>query len=78
MKNRPHDAAVVELLKADPEFANEYLAAALEADEPGGQPALLAALRHVAEAQGMAAVAERAGIPRESLYRALGPKGNPP
>ena len=25
----------------------------------------------------MAAVAERAGIPRESLYRALGPKGNP-
>ena len=77
--SRPHDAAVVELLKADPDFANEYLAAALdEADEPGGQAALLAALRHVAEAQGMAAVAERAGIPRESLYRALGPKGNPP
>lgn len=76
--SRPHDAAVVELLKADPEFANEYLAAALEeAYEPGGQTALLAALRHVAEAQGMAAVAERAGIPRESLYRALGPKGNP-
>lgn len=76
--SRPHDAAVVELLKADPDFANEYLAAALEeADEPGGQTALLAALRHVAEAQGMAAVAERAGIPRESLYRALGPKGNP-
>lgn len=78
MKNRPHDAAVVELLKADPDFANEYLAAALdEADELGGQAALLAALRHVAEAQGMAAVAERAGIPRESLYRALGPRGNP-
>ena len=78
MKNRPHDAAVVELLKADPDFANEYLAAALEeADEPGGQPALLAALRHVAETQGLAAVAERAGIPSESLYRALGPKGNP-
>ena len=76
--SRAHDAAVVELLKADPDFANEYLAAALdEADEPGGQTALLAALRHVAEAQGMAAVAERAGIPRESLYRALGPKGNP-
>lgn len=76
--SRSHDAAVVELLKADPEFANEYLAAALqEADQPGGQAALLAALRHVAEAQGMAAVAERAGIPRESLYRALSPKGNP-
>ena len=76
--SRPHDAAVVEMLKADPEFANEYLAAALdEAGEPGGQAALLAALRHVAEAQGMAAVAERAGMPRESLYRALSPKGNP-
>jgi probable addiction module antidote protein len=25
----------------------------------------------------MAAVAERAGMPRESLYRALSPRGNP-
>lgn len=66
--SRTHDAAVVELLRADPGFADEYIAAALaEADEPGGQAALLAALRHVAEAQGMATVAERAGIPRESL-----------
>lgn len=38
---------------------------------------LLSALRHVAEAQGMAQVVERAGIQRESLYRALSPKGNP-
>ncbi|MBS0507271.1 MAG: putative addiction module antidote protein [Proteobacteria bacterium] len=76
--SRTHDEAVIELLRAEPDFANEYLAAALdEADEPGGQVALLAALRHVAEAQGMAAVAARAGMPRESLYRALGPKGNP-
>lgn len=76
--SRPHDAAVVDMLKADPEFADAYLAAALEeADQPGGQAALLAALRHIAEAQGMAAVAQRAGIPRESLYRALSPSGNP-
>lgn len=76
--SRPHDAAVVEMLKADPDFANEYLAAALdEAGQLGGQAALLAALRHVAEAQGMAAVAERAGIPRESLYRMLSHRGNP-
>ncbi|MEX8498653.1 addiction module antidote protein [Leptothrix ochracea] len=76
--SRPHDEAVVELLKADPSFADEYLAAALdEAGEPGGHAALLAALRHIAEAQGMSAVAERAGIPRESLYRALSPRGNP-
>ena len=76
--SRPHDEAVVEMLKADPEFANEYLAVALDqADQPGGQQALLTALRHIAEAQGMSAVAERAGMPRESLYRALSPRGNP-
>jgi probable addiction module antidote protein len=76
--SRPHDAAVIELLKADPSFADDYLEAALdEAGEPGGHTALLAALRHVAEAQGMGAVAQRAGIPRESLYRALSPRGNP-
>ncbi|MBC7380164.1 MAG: putative addiction module antidote protein [Burkholderiaceae bacterium] len=76
--SRAHDAAVVEMLKVDPEFADAYLAAALdEVDQPGGQAALLAALRHVAEAQGMAAVAQRAGLPRESLYRALSPNGNP-
>lgn len=76
--SRSHDDAVVELLREDPSFADEYLAAALdESDQAGGREALLAALRHVAEAQGMAAVAERAGIPRESLYRALSPSGNP-
>lgn len=38
---------------------------------------MLTALRHIAEAQGMANVAEKAGMPRESLYRAIGPRGNP-
>ena len=76
--SRPHDVAVVELLKEDPDFASVYLAAALEeSDQPGGQQALLSALRQVAEAQGMAAVAQRAGIPRESLYRALSANANP-
>jgi len=76
--SRPHDDAVLELLREDPSFADEYLAAALEeVDQDGGPQALLAALRHVAEVQGMSAVAERAGMPRESLYRALSPNGNP-
>jgi len=67
--SRPHDEAVVELLREDPAFADEYLAASMEAiDEPGGQEALLQALRHVAE---------RAGLPRESLYKSLSAKGNP-
>ena len=76
--SRPHDDAVVELLREDPSFADEYIAAAMEeSDLEGGREALLSALRHVAEAQGMTSVAERAGIPRESLYRALSPNGNP-
>lgn len=76
--SRSHDVTVVEMLKEDPEFADAYLSAALEeSGQPGGQQALLTALRHIAEAQGISSVAERAGIPRESLYRALGPKGNP-
>jgi len=74
--SRPHDEAMVELLREDASFADEYLAASLEAiGEPGGREALLMALRQVAQAQGMGAVADRAGIQRESLYRALSPKG---
>lgn len=76
--SRPHDEAVVELLRDDPQFAEAYLSAALaEADEVGGREVLLAALRQIAEAKGMAQVAERAGLPRESMYRVLSPKGNP-
>jgi len=76
--SRPHEDVMVELLREDAAFADEYLAASLEAiDEPGGREALLMALRQVAQAQGMDTVAERAGMQRESLYRALSPKGNP-
>lgn len=76
--SRSHDDTVVELLREDPEFADDYLAESLAAiDEPGGQEAFLQALRHIAEAQGMAAIAERAGLPRESLYKSLSGKGNP-
>jgi hypothetical protein len=46
-----HDETVVETLKADPDFANEYLTTTLEEVElPGGQAAVLAALRHIKEA----------------------------
>ena len=52
-RHASHDETVVEMLKADPELAKEYLAAALEvAKLPGGQAAVLTALRHIAEAQG--------------------------
>jgi len=69
-----HDEAMVRRLRKDPEFAVEYLKAALEDDEP---TVLLIALRHLAQAQGIAKVAKAAGIQRESLYRALSPRGNP-
>lgn len=79
MKSRvsiSHSDAVIRELREDPELAAEYLKAALEdADDPG---VLLIALRHVAEARGgLAKVAKSAGIERESLYRALSPRGNP-
>ena len=71
-----HQKAMLHELRADPEFAAEYLKAALEeVAEPG---VLLLALRRVAEARGgLAKVARSAGIERESLYRALSPRGNP-
>jgi putative addiction module killer protein/probable addiction module antidote protein len=70
-----HDEAMVRRLRKDPDFAVEYLKAALEdEDEPR---VLLLALRHLAQAQGIAKVAKAAGVERESLYRALSPRGNP-
>lgn len=70
-----HDKALAEELRDDPEFAAEYLRAAIEdSDEP---KVLLLALRQVAEARGVAKVAKAAGVERESLYRALSAKGNP-
>ena len=66
---------MVHRLRANPSFAAEYLKAALEDDDEPGT--LLIALRHLAEAQGIAKVAKAAGIERESLYRALSQQGNP-
>ena len=71
-----HDAAIVRELRDNPEFAAEYLRAALEDDD---EPSvLLTALRRIAQARGgIAKVAKAAGIERESLYRVLSVRGNP-
>ncbi len=69
-----HRERLVAELRADPELAAEYLNAAADDDDPH---VYLVALRTVAEAQGMAKVAKAAGVPRESLYRALSAGGNP-
>jgi probable addiction module antidote protein len=71
-----HNEAMIRELRENPEFAAEYLRAALEDDD---EPSvLLIALRRIAEARGgIAKVAKAAGIERESLYRALSARGNP-
>ena len=66
-----------DLIKAlkDPAEAAAYLNAALE---EGDKETFLLALRNIAEANGgMKAVAEKAHLNRESLYRTLSRRGNP-
>jgi len=74
-----HTDETIKELRADRQFAVEYLKAALEElDDPDNRSAGLLALRDVAEAYGgIGMVAEQAGISREALYRSLSPKGNP-
>jgi probable addiction module antidote protein len=74
-----HHEWEIQELRKDREFAVEYLKAAMEAlENPEERGGGLLALRSVAEAYGgLGAVAAQAGISRESLYRALSPKGNP-
>ncbi len=69
----------VEKLRSDPELAVECLKLALETlDNPDERGGSLLTLRSLAEAYGgLGAVAAKAGISRESLYRSLSPKGNP-
>ncbi len=65
---------LIESLK-DPCEAAAYLNAAIE---EGDRAVFLLALRNVAEAHGgMAAIAQKANLNRESLYRMLSGKGNP-
>jgi probable addiction module antidote protein len=71
-----HDEVMAKRLRKNRAFAAEYLKAAMEdTEEP---QVLLVALRQIAEARGgIAKIAEAAGVQRESLYRALSPRGNP-
>lgn len=60
----------------NPEVAAEYLNLALQEDDPG---IVLMALRNVAEAQdgGIAGLAVRSRLGRESMYKMLSERGNP-
>jgi probable addiction module antidote protein len=71
-----HQEIMICKLRENPDFAAEYLRAALEDDEE--PKVLLIALRQLAEARGgIAQIAKAAGIQRESLYRTLSASGNP-
>ncbi len=63
-------------LLSDPEVAAEYLSDALEEANPG---VVLMALRNIAEAQegGIAGLAARTQLGRESMYKMLSEEGNP-
>ena len=70
-RTRPWDAA--DFLENEEEIV-AYLEAAFE----DGDPQLIAAaLGDIARSQGMAKVALKSGLSRESLYKALSPEGNP-
>ena len=79
-RSKPYQDWLLEQLK-DHDEAVAYLNAALEESLKGDEESaalFLMALRNVAEAQGgIAALAKRTGMGRESLYKTLSEKGNP-
>jgi probable addiction module antidote protein len=73
--SRSHEAATVESLRKDPQFAAEYLNAVL-AD--GDQAEVMLALRRLSRALGgVAKLAREAELNATTLYRTLSPQGNP-
>jgi probable addiction module antidote protein len=76
---RKYRDALVEDLRNNPEETHAYLEAVLEDfDKDGNTEALLLALRTVAEAQGgIPKLAERIGMEKMTLYKALSENGNP-
>lgn len=57
-----------------PDDMAAYLEAALEDGDVG---LIAAALGDIARAKGMTEISRKAGLGRESLYKALSPEGNP-
>ncbi len=75
MKDRSHDEAVAQRLRADPAYAVALLNSILE---DGDQAELMIALRQLALAYGgVYEVAKEAHLNPTQLYRTLSPEGNP-
>ena len=74
MLTKNYDTFLIEELR-DPELAAEYLSAAAE---DGSVEQLLLALRAIAEAHGgVAAVADKTHLNRQTMYKTLSAEGNP-
>ena len=74
-KTRTTPFDVAEYLRT-PEDMAAYLEAWLD-EAPDDATGIARALGDIARAKGMGQVAKKAGVSRESLYRALSAKGNP-
>lgn len=71
IKTSPYDSA--EYLSSR-EAINAYMEEALETHDPAF---IAKALGTIARARGMSRIAKKAGLSRESLYKALSTEGNP-
>lgn len=73
--HRPHDEATVEMFRADPDLAAEYLNSVLT---DGDETDLMLALRSLSKAfGGVQEVARQAEVNAHTLYRTLSEQGNP-
>lgn len=71
IKTTPYDSA--EYLDSD-DAMRAYMEEALSTEDPAF---IAKALGTIARARGMAQIAKKAGLSRESLYKALSQEGNP-
>jgi probable addiction module antidote protein len=73
--HRTHDEATVEMFRADPHLAAEYLNSVLT---DGDETDLMLALRSLSQAfGGVQEVARQAEVNAHTLYRTLSAQGNP-
>lgn len=67
-----------ERIKNDPKFVSDYIRVSLEfLPDKSKNHLFLETVLEVAKVYGIAEIAKKTGIKRESIYRSLSPKGNP-
>ena len=77
-KHRTLDNIEEDYFRKHPREVEAYLAEIFdEYANDGDSAALLASLRVIAKVQGMSALAEKTGMTRQGLQKALSSKGNP-